>query len=69
MFIKRLLLQSFGFIYFLTIFLGCESKSIKLKPIEWSLVDSVDIESINQDIKEDRATIDVGIYFPSNFVS
>ena len=67
MFIKSILLQSFGSIYFLAIFLGCESKTIELNPIEWSLVDSVDIESINQDLEEGRATIDVGIYFPSNF--
>ncbi|MBF89984.1 MAG: hypothetical protein CMG75_10125 [Candidatus Marinimicrobia bacterium] len=64
---NRLLLQSILSICFSTIFLGCESKIIKPKPIEWSVIDSVDIENINQDIEEGKATIDVGIYFPSNF--
>ena len=33
----------------------------------WRQVDSIDLALINRDLKKDYLTLDVGIYFPSNF--
>jgi hypothetical protein len=64
---------------FLLIFSSCsrgnqEPKNTQL-PIEvpnvemvkWNLVDSIDLVEFNKDIEIGKPTIDVGIYFPSNF--
>ena len=35
----------------------------------WSLLESIDVDAINADIVPGKLTLDVGIYFPSNFDS
>ncbi len=63
----------------LIVFFGCskiEQNSIVstttnpqsgMKPIRWQKVDTIDVATINAVNQAGRRTIDVGIYFPSNF--
>lgn len=39
----------------------------EMKPIRWQKVDTIDVAAINAGNQIGRSTIDVGIYFPSNF--
>ena len=41
--------------------------SFKTQPVEWRVVDSIDVAKINEDLIPGKLTMDVGIYFPSNF--
>ena len=34
--------------------------------VQWSLVDSVDVEAINSDLEIGKPTVDIGLYYPSN---
>jgi len=34
--------------------------------VEWSLVDTIDLQEINKDLKPGLLTMDLGVYFPSN---
>ena len=36
-------------------------------PVEWHRVDTIDIDEINADLVPGQPTVDVGIYYPSNF--
>ena len=51
---------------FLQIFSTCQRYDSTIKLVEWSSVDSIDVEAINSDLEPGKPTIDVGIYFPSN---
>ena len=33
---------------------------------EWTIIDSIDYETLNADIKPGKPTMDVGVYLPSN---
>ena len=37
--------------------------------VNWSLIDSIDINQINSDLVNGKPTVDIGIYFPSNLDS
>jgi hypothetical protein len=68
-----------NFIIFLVLISSCEydqkqtkslTEDINNGPIElvkWNTVDSIDIVDFNKDIIAGRLTLDVGVYFPSNF--
>lgn len=43
---------------------GAENPMTEL--VEWHQVNTVDVVAINSDIEEDKQTVDIGIYFPSN---
>lgn len=38
----------------------------KTKPVQWKVVDSVDVAAFNKDLVAGKPTMDVGVYFPSN---
>lgn len=55
---------------------GCNFKDAKtpasenpIPPVAWHTVDTIDVAVFNQDIVVGKPTLDVGIYFPSNFDS
>ncbi|MBK8291038.1 MAG: ImmA/IrrE family metallo-endopeptidase [Flammeovirgaceae bacterium] len=35
--------------------------------VAWSKVDTIDITAFNKDLEEGKPTLDIGVYFPSNF--
>jgi hypothetical protein len=37
--------------------------------VNWTTVDSIDVVNFNKDLEPEKLTMDVGIYFPSNFDS
>ena len=41
--------------------------SEKIQPAKWNIIDSINIKNINSDLKPGQLTMDVGVYFPSNF--
>ncbi len=54
--------------------LSCNNKEAKqnlilekIETVAWTAVDSIDINSFNNDLEVGKPTLDVGIYFPSNF--
>ena len=61
------------------LFIGCQSPQRdailgdhlpdmpKMEKVSWSIVDSIDVDKINGDIKSNVLTVDIGIYYPSNF--
>ena len=57
----------------LVFFSACSEKNTKtnnettVDRVEWTEVDSIDIEAFNNDLEPGKLTMDVGIYFPSNF--
>ncbi|MBJ7880753.1 hypothetical protein [Gelidibacter salicanalis] len=44
-----------------------EMTNEETQPVKWSLVDSINLEEINSDLKPGLLTMDMGVYFPSNF--
>ncbi len=38
----------------------------EVAPVDWEVVDSVDVAAFNADLRPDRLTMDVGVYFPAN---
>ena len=57
-------------VLFLTLLLiGCiDSKENKDK-VKWSTIQNIELSKINSDIKLEKPTIDIGIYYPSNLDS
>ncbi|MDZ7714983.1 MAG: hypothetical protein U5J95_02105 [Balneolaceae bacterium] len=64
--------------YFLLIisvisFLGCmqededTSEISEVTTVSWTEIDTIDVGEFNSDIETDKLTLDVGVYFPSNF--
>jgi hypothetical protein len=47
--------------------MAANSENRSGQPVSWSTVKTVDVDAINSDLVPGRPTIDVGIYFPSNF--
>ena len=39
----------------------------EIKAVAWKAVDTIDIVAFNKDIVAGKLTMDVGVYFPSNF--
>ena len=39
----------------------------EIKLVEWNSLDTIDIADFNKDLKRGKLTLDIGIYFPSNF--
>ena len=63
------------FLIFLMV-IGCTnssntpSYSADSKPnVNWSHIDTIDINEINSDLVNGKPTVDIGIYFPSNLDS
>ena len=50
----------------LLVLTACQVQERKVVPVNWSLVESIDIEKINAGLVSGEPTIDVGVYFPSN---
>lgn len=55
---------------------GCREKKeasdtknsfLKTQAVKWSQIDSINIAEINSDLKPGLLTMDLGVYFPSNF--
>lgn len=44
-------------------------KEQSIEPVQWSLVKSINVDTINSDLVKGKPTIDVGVYFPSNLDS
>ncbi|HAW54843.1 MAG TPA: hypothetical protein DCX29_07860, partial [Hyphomonas sp.] len=42
------------------------SEPVEQSDVQWSLVDSVDLEAINSDLEIGKPTVDIGLYYPSN---
>ncbi|MAA81248.1 hypothetical protein [Hyphomonas sp. UBA3195] len=42
------------------------SEPVEQSDVQWSLVDSVDVEAINADLEIGKPTVDIGLYYPSN---
>ena len=42
------------------------SEPVEQSDVQWSLVDSVDVEAINSDLEIGKPTVDIGLYYPSN---
>lgn len=40
---------------------------VKTQAVKWSRIDSINIDEINSDLKPGLLTMDLGVYFPSNF--
>ena len=51
---------------FLLALTACQLKEENVTLVNWSAVESIDLEKINSDVMPGAPTIDVGIYFPSN---
>ena len=47
--------------------LAANSEARADQPANWTINEAVDVNAINSDLVPGRPTIDVGIYFPSNF--
>jgi hypothetical protein len=39
----------------------------EIESVEWQIEDSIDVSDLNKDLVPGKLTLDVGIYFPSNF--
>lgn len=50
----------------LLVLTACQIHDRKVAPVNWSLVESIDIKKINAGLVSGVPTIDVGVYFPSN---
>ena len=44
-----------------------EMMNEKIQPVKWSIIDSINLKEINSDLKPGLLTMDMGVYFPSNF--
>jgi hypothetical protein len=42
---------------------------VKIQPVEWKLIDTIDVVDFNKDLRPGKLTLDVGVYFPNNFDS
>lgn len=46
-----------------------QAQNIKVEKVTWKMVDSIEVATFNADLVVGKPTVDVGIYFPSNFDS
>ncbi len=43
------------------------SSTPEILPVAWSVLDTLDVAEFNKDLVSGKLTLDVGVYFPSNF--
>ena len=57
-------------VLFLTLLLiGCIDPKENKDKVKWSTIQNIELSKINSDIKLEKPTIDIGIYYPSNLDS
>ena len=47
--------------------MSCYGEVVAAEPVNWTATRSDQVRTINSDIEKGKPTVDVGIYFPSNF--
>lgn len=65
------------FLLVLFVGIGCQQKPtestdteiVEVARVVWNEVDTIDIAAFNSDLKKGKPTLDIGVYFPSNFDS
>jgi hypothetical protein len=70
-------MKNFTYLIIYIIFISCinkveeeenqKSNLPEIETVKWEIVDTIDIVAFNKDLKVGEPTIDVGVYFPSNF--